>query len=152
MNGHELEEGVQGGQAVITGPRAVAALVFEVIEEPAHKCDIEIFHAQLRRRSAEALGREPEQQAEGVPATVYGLAPIWFSNRSVKKRWRRAGNEEAFIVRLLAGGRQAVPQRAEGVPEPPGCTSKCGQDRRDRDRSRASAVLVRHRALRDTSE
>ena len=60
MNGHKLEEGVQGGQAVITSPRTVGTLVFEVIEEFTHEGDIEIFHAQLGRRPSEALYHEPE--------------------------------------------------------------------------------------------
>src|SRR5579864_3393976 len=67
MNGYELEERVQSGQAVISSPRTVATLVFEVIEEFEHECDIEILHAQLGRHPFEALCREPEQQAEGVP-------------------------------------------------------------------------------------
>jgi hypothetical protein len=67
VNGHKLEEGVQGGQAVIASSRGVAALVFEVIKEFGHEGDVEVFHAQLGGRSSEALYREPEQQAEGAP-------------------------------------------------------------------------------------
>jgi hypothetical protein len=39
-----LEKGVQSGQAVVSGPRTVAALIFEVIEEFDHEGDIEILH------------------------------------------------------------------------------------------------------------
>jgi len=44
-----------------------------VIEEFAHECDIEIFHAQAGGHPSETLYRELEQQAEGVPVGRYGM-------------------------------------------------------------------------------
>jgi hypothetical protein len=48
-----LEESVEGGQTVVSRPRAVATLVFEVLKKLPQERSIEIFDAQPGRRPSE---------------------------------------------------------------------------------------------------
>jgi hypothetical protein len=58
---HVLEEGMYRSQTVVSRPRAVAPIEFEVLEELPQKGNIEIFHKQFGRRPSEALTAELEQ-------------------------------------------------------------------------------------------
>jgi hypothetical protein len=72
-DGYVVEEGVQGRQTVVSCPRAVAANLFQIIEELPQEGCVEIFNPQLRRRTAEAFRCELEQQAESVTVSRYGM-------------------------------------------------------------------------------
>jgi hypothetical protein len=72
-DGYVLEEGMYRSQTIVTRPRAVATVDFEVFEELPQEGNIEVLHEQFRRRSAEALGGELEQQPEGIPVSRYGV-------------------------------------------------------------------------------
>ena len=48
---HVLKEGMHGGQTVVSCPRTVAALEFEMIEKLRYERGVEIFRVQCRRRS-----------------------------------------------------------------------------------------------------
>ena len=72
-DGYVLEEGVQRSQTVVSRPRAVATVEFEVFEELPQEGNIEVFDAQFRRRPSKALGGELEQQSEGIPVSRYGV-------------------------------------------------------------------------------
>jgi hypothetical protein len=57
---HVLEEGMYRSQTVVSRPRAVATVEFEVLEELPREGNIEVFHEQFRRRPSEALTAELE--------------------------------------------------------------------------------------------
>jgi hypothetical protein len=56
-----LEEGMDCSQTVVSRPRAVATLDFEVLEKLAQEGNIEIFDEQLGRRPPEARTTELKQ-------------------------------------------------------------------------------------------
>ena len=68
----EAEEGVDCGEAGVAAADAVAALVFEMVEEGADERGVEVGQIQLRGRFAE-LGGEAEQQPEGVAVGSDGV-------------------------------------------------------------------------------
>jgi len=72
-DGYVLEEGVYGGQPVVSCPRAVAAVKLEVLQELPEERSIEVFDAQFGGRPSEALRGELEQQAKGVSVGRYGV-------------------------------------------------------------------------------
>jgi len=72
-DGYVLEEGVHRSQTVVSRPRAVATVEFEVFEELPQEGNIEVFDAQFRRRSSKARGGELKQQSEGIPVSCYGI-------------------------------------------------------------------------------
>ena len=59
-------EGVDRCQPVVARPRAVAAVLFEVVEERADQRRVEVVDVQLTGLFADLFGREREQQPEGV--------------------------------------------------------------------------------------
>ena len=50
VEGGESEQGVDRGQAGVTGADAVAAFVFEMVEEAGDQRGVEVGQVQLRRR------------------------------------------------------------------------------------------------------
>ena len=58
---HVLEEGMDSSQAVVSRPRAVATVEFEVLEKLPQEGNVEIFDEQFRRRPSEVLTAELEQ-------------------------------------------------------------------------------------------
>jgi hypothetical protein len=56
-----LEEGMDCSQTVVSRPRAVAAVEFEVLEELPQEGNIEIFDEQFGRLPPEAFTTELEQ-------------------------------------------------------------------------------------------
>jgi hypothetical protein len=68
-----LEEGMDGSQTVVSCPRAVAAVGFEVLEELPQERNIEIFKQHFGRRPPEALTAELEQQPKGISVRRYGI-------------------------------------------------------------------------------
>jgi hypothetical protein len=70
---HVLEEGMDGSQTVVSCPRAVATVGFEVLEELPQERNIEIFNQHFGRRPAEALTAELEQQPKGISVSRYGI-------------------------------------------------------------------------------
>jgi hypothetical protein len=76
----EAEEGVDGGEAGVAAADAVPALAFEMVEEGADECGVEVGQIQLGGRFAEPGLRGSEQQPEGCPGR-----PRWCAG------WRGAG-------------------------------------------------------------
>src|SRR3954454_11408915 len=62
----------------------------------------------------------------------------------------RAWRLETLIVRLRSDALQRIRWKAEGVPEPPRCTSRCGRHRRGPDRWQAWAFRDLRRDPPDT--
>jgi hypothetical protein len=56
-----LKEGMDGRQSIVSRPRAVTTIEFEVLEELRQEGDIEVFDQQFGRRPPEALAAELEQ-------------------------------------------------------------------------------------------
>jgi hypothetical protein len=71
--GDESEERAHGGKAGVASLRCAGTLVLEVLEERADECRVELFHAELRRRSRQARRREDEQQPERVAVGRDGM-------------------------------------------------------------------------------
>ena len=78
--GGEAEQGVDRGQAGVAGPDAVAALVFEVVEEPADQRGVEVGDVQRAR----ARGRSARRRSRAAAAGCRG-------RRRWCGRWRGAG-------------------------------------------------------------
>jgi len=62
----EPVEGVDRSEAGVAGSRAVAPIVFEVLEEGADQRRVEIVDVQLERLLAGPLVREAQKQPERV--------------------------------------------------------------------------------------
>ena len=67
LEGHEVEEGADGGQTQVTRPYPGASFRFEIGQERADKWRVQIAEGQLRWRLAQPRLREREQQPERVP-------------------------------------------------------------------------------------
>jgi len=74
LQGDILKERMDGGQAGITGARAVASFLFEVIKELPDKGRIELLELQFRGRRAEAFCGITQQKAKGVTVSGDGVA------------------------------------------------------------------------------
>jgi hypothetical protein len=70
---HVLEERMDSRQTVVSRPRAVAAVTFEVLEELPQEGNVEIFYEQFRRRPSEVLAAELEQEPKGITVSRYGI-------------------------------------------------------------------------------
>jgi hypothetical protein len=68
-----LEEGMDCSQAVVSRPRTVATVDFEVLEELPQERNIEIFDEQFGRRPPEALTAELKQQPKGISVSRYSI-------------------------------------------------------------------------------
>ena len=60
------EQGANRGQPDVAGPRAVAALVLQVVEERGDRVRVQVVPVQLRRADSCASLDEAEQEAERV--------------------------------------------------------------------------------------
>jgi hypothetical protein len=69
VNGNVPEEGMYCAQAVIASASTVVAIVLKVLEECGHELGIQILHPKVAGLSAVLLGRELQQQSEGVSVT-----------------------------------------------------------------------------------
>jgi hypothetical protein len=101
-DGYILKERVQSRQAIVPRPGTVAACKFEVFEELPQESCIEVLHPQFGGRASEALGRETEQQAEGVPISCYGV-------RAGAKLFLQSVGKETLDERLKAGTSHRLP-------------------------------------------
>jgi hypothetical protein len=72
--GSEAEQGVHGGQAGVAGPHAVAALVFEVVQECADQRRVQVGDRQVGGRRAGVLLGEGQQQLARVSVGGDGVA------------------------------------------------------------------------------
>jgi hypothetical protein len=61
------EQGVDRGEPGVAGPDAVAALVFQVVQERADRLRVQVGDVQPGRDLASALGGEDDQHLERVP-------------------------------------------------------------------------------------
>jgi len=68
-----LEEAMDCSQTVVSRPRAVASVEFEVLEELPQEGDVEIFYEQFGRRPSEVLTAELEQEPKGISVSRYGI-------------------------------------------------------------------------------
>jgi hypothetical protein len=68
-----LEEGMYCSQTVVSRPRAITAVDFEMLEELPQKGNIEIFHEYFGWRPREARTAELEQQPEGITVSGYRM-------------------------------------------------------------------------------
>jgi hypothetical protein len=69
----EAREGLDGGESRVAGARRVAPRGLEVIEEGEHEGHIEVLERQGRGLGAQPLGREDEEQLEGVGIGIAGM-------------------------------------------------------------------------------
>ena len=67
----EAKQGMNRDQTGVPGARAVATVLFEVVEECVDHGHVEIGKKQLRRRLAEPGSGEREQESEGVTVGSY---------------------------------------------------------------------------------
>jgi len=58
--GHVLEEGLEGGEAIVSCPGAVASFIFKVIEELFEEGDVEVLQTEFRRLASEVLCGEAQ--------------------------------------------------------------------------------------------
>lgn len=72
--GGKAEKGVDGGQAGVACADGVGAIAFEVIEEAADECGVEIGQVEVRRLLAGLSLGVGEQEAKGVPV---GVDRVW---------------------------------------------------------------------------
>jgi len=68
-----LEEAMDCSQTVVSRPRAVATVEFEVLEELPQEGNVEIFYEQFERRPSEVLTAELEQKPKGISVSRYGI-------------------------------------------------------------------------------
>jgi hypothetical protein len=68
-----LKEGMDCSQTVVSRPRAIATVEFEVLEEVPQEGYVEIFYEQFRRRPSEVLTAELEQEPKGISVSRYGI-------------------------------------------------------------------------------
>src|SRR5207248_7786483 len=68
-----VEEGMDGRQARVPAPGAVAAGFLKVIEEVADEGRVQILEGQLRRGLPQSLLGESQEQAESVPVSRDGV-------------------------------------------------------------------------------
>src|SRR6266576_2002678 len=68
------EQGPDGGQPVVAGAGAVAAVVFEVVQERGDQRGVEVGDVELAGVLPGALGGEGQQQPPGVPVAGDGVA------------------------------------------------------------------------------
>ena len=107
----EPEERVDRRQPGVAGAGAVAALVFEVVEERGDQRRVEVLELERRRRLAGLLLGEGEQQPEGVAigGDRVRAGALWLISRSVKNAssvGRERGHRRSFTVAFarVAGG------------------------------------------------
>ncbi|MDE0445953.1 MAG: hypothetical protein OXH96_04705 [Spirochaetaceae bacterium] len=73
-------------QTGIPGARAVATVMFEMVEKRVDDGHVEIGEKQLRRRLAERGGNESEQQPEGVTVGSYCVgAGLTFADQALRE-------------------------------------------------------------------
>jgi hypothetical protein len=70
---HVLEERMDSCQAVVSRPRAVATVEFEVFEESPQEGNVDILYEQFRRSPPEVLTAELEQEPKGISVSRYGI-------------------------------------------------------------------------------
>jgi hypothetical protein len=73
LQGRVAEHGVDGGEPGVAGARAVAAVVFEVVQERADQRRVQVGEVELARLPPGAPGGEGQQQPPGVAVGGYGL-------------------------------------------------------------------------------
>ena len=82
----EAKQGMNRDQTGVPGARAVATVLFEMVEECVDDGHVEIGEQQLRRRLAEARGDEPEQEPEGVTVGSYRVrAGLTFAEQALRE-------------------------------------------------------------------
>ncbi len=67
LEGHEAEEGADGGQAQVARPHAHASLRLKFIEKRTDERCVQIIERQGRRRLAKLRLYEREQETESIP-------------------------------------------------------------------------------------
>jgi len=67
------EQRVDGGQAVVAGPDAVATLDFDMVDEGADQYGVEVLEVELGGRLAGVTLRVAEQEPERVPIGSDGV-------------------------------------------------------------------------------
>ena len=67
------EHGADGGQPVVAGAGAVAAAVFEVVEERGDQRGVEVGDVELAGVLAGALRSEGQEQPPGIPVAGDGM-------------------------------------------------------------------------------
>jgi hypothetical protein len=73
LQGRVAEHGVDGGEPGVAGAGAVAAVVFEVVQERADQRRVQVGEVELARLPAGAPGGEGQQQPPGVTVGGDGL-------------------------------------------------------------------------------
>ena len=68
--GGETEEGADGGEPRVTGPRAVTPVLLEMVEEGTNEGGVYVIEEQVGRGLAKAFLGEAEEKPEGVAVAV----------------------------------------------------------------------------------
>jgi hypothetical protein len=67
---HVAHERLDGGQARVARPRAVAPLLLEILKERHHEQGVDLLKLEIRRPDVEAPAGELEQKLERVGVRV----------------------------------------------------------------------------------
>ena len=134
----ERKQRVDRREARVAGPRAVAAFALEVVEERADQLGVEVVERQPRRRPADALLAEGEQQPQRVAVGGDGVrAGVALSDQPLgEERLQRRCEQRHVAPR---GGARGARRRARAARARPTSTNRCPLGGRGRGRSRAAA-------------
>jgi hypothetical protein len=73
FKGHILKEGVNRGQADVSGARAILPASFKIVEKISNERYTQIIDREVRWRFAEPFFCKLKQQAEGIAIARYGM-------------------------------------------------------------------------------
>jgi hypothetical protein len=105
------KEGMNRGEAHISGRGDIVPLRFKVVKEIQHRLGTEVLDIQLDHRPPSLCGNEPQQQDERITVALYGLrtGPTY--------PWEMIGEEptEGAAKRIGARGVHRRPPVLTGV-------------------------------------
>jgi hypothetical protein len=73
--GDVVEQGVEGGQALVASAYVVVALVLQVAQEPDDPLEAEVVEAEPADPGPLVLGHEAQQEPDGVPVAAHRRRP-----------------------------------------------------------------------------
>jgi hypothetical protein len=73
LESHILKEGVNRGQADVSSASAILPASFKIVEEISNKQYVQIIDREVRWRFAQPFFCKPQQQAEGIAISRYGM-------------------------------------------------------------------------------
>ena len=150
---HEAGKGADRRQALVAGLYGAAAVVFQIGQEPQHAPDSQVVYGQAVNGFSKRAADERQQQREGVPVALLGVAGQValghdvFAEETPEPSAQRMDITHRFLpFRSVRSAARLVAAAAASLKDRLGCPP--GLD--DRDRSRGSAGAVAHRRPADT--